>query len=223
MDRLLRPSIPRFYRKAGVLFIFMAKRFTATEKWSDPWFCGLKPMEKLFFFYLIENCDHAGIWKVNWPLVKFHLGTVAFDLSKFEGRIIQLSEDKWFMKKFIEFQYNGNLNPENRTHASVISILEKEGAYKVLARPLQGCKGTGTVLDKGTDTEGIVKGNQKILFLSTVYLTKEEHTKLIERFGEEGTKQRIYDLNNGIMSKGYKYKSHYHTILSWDRRKEVVK
>ena len=68
--------------------------------------------------------------------------------------------------------------------------------------------------------EGIVKGNQKELYLSAVYLTKEEHSKLINRFGDEGVKQRIYDLNNGIMSKGYKYKSHYHTILSWERRHE---
>lgn len=129
----------------------MAKRFTETKKWLDPWFCELKPIEKLFFFYLIENCDHAGIWQVNWPLVRFHLGTTSFDLSKFEGRILQLSESKWFMKKFIDFQYNGHLNPENRTHASVISILEKEGAYKGLTSPLQGCKDKDTVKDKGLD------------------------------------------------------------------------
>ena len=60
------------------------------------------------------------------------------------------------------------------------------------------------------------------LYLSSVYLTTEEHKKLIERFGEEGVKQRIYDLNNGIMSKGYKYKSHYHTILSWERRHDKL-
>ncbi len=44
---------------------------------------------------------------------------------------------------FIEFQY-GNLNPENRAHKSVIDQLVKyqikEGAYKGLTRPLQGCK-----------------------------------------------------------------------------------
>jgi len=53
-----------------------------------------------------------------------------------------------------------------------------------------------------------------------VSLTKEEHQKLIKKFGEQQTKEKIEDLNLGIGSKGYKYKSHYHTILNWHRRRE---
>jgi len=51
-----------------------------------------------------------------------------------------------------------------------------------------------------------------------VFLSKDEHQKLIEKFGVAGTEQRIKDLNYGIGSKGYSYKSHYYTILSWDRK-----
>jgi hypothetical protein len=123
----------------------MSKRFTATEKWLDPWFCSLTPIQKLFWMYLVDNCDHAGIWQVNWPLVKFHLGIDSIDKTVFKGRITELSKDKWFMPKFIDFQYNGVLNPLNRTHASVIALLKKEGAYKPLTSPLQGVKGTGKV------------------------------------------------------------------------------
>lgn len=57
-------------------------------------------------------------------------------------------------------------------------------------------------------------------YLSSVFLSKEEYSKLIDRFGQEGTEKRIYNLNNGICSKGYKYKSHYHTILSWESKNE---
>lgn len=53
-----------------------------------------------------------------------------------------------------------------------------------------------------------------------VFLTKDEHQKLVKKFGVKGTEQRIEDLNLGIGSKGYKYKSHYHTILSWQRKNE---
>lgn len=60
----------------------------------------------------------------------------------------------------------------------------------------------------------------KMKFLDAVFLTNEEHKKLVERFGEAGTAQRIAALNNGIMSKGYRYKSHYHTILSWEQKNE---
>ena len=60
----------------------------------------------------------------------------------------------------------------------------------------------------------------KVRHLSFVFLLKEEYEKLIIRFGEEGTSERIYKLNNYIGSKGKKYKSHYHTILSWESKNE---
>jgi len=53
-----------------------------------------------------------------------------------------------------------------------------------------------------------------------VFLLSDEFSKLIERFGERVTKEKIAELNEAIGSKGYKYKSHYHTILAWDRRKK---
>ncbi len=64
---------------------------------------------------------------------------------------------------------------------------------------------------------------EKRTHLGNVLLTDEEYQKLIERFGEAGTKYRIAELSEGIYSKGYKYLSHFHTILSWERRKEKEK
>lgn len=59
---------------------------------------------------------------------------------------------------------------------------------------------------------------KKIKFLDFVFLFKEEHEKLISEFGEDGCKQKIENLNLYIGSKGDKYKSHYHTILAWERK-----
>jgi len=53
-----------------------------------------------------------------------------------------------------------------------------------------------------------------------IQLTQEEYDKLVVRFGETITKDKIEELSIGIESKGYKCKSHYATILSWDRLKE---
>lgn len=53
---------------------------------------------------------------------------------------------------------------------------------------------------------------------NNVKLSEEEHTKLIEKFGQRGTGERIENVSLYIKSKGDKYKSHYATILSWDRR-----
>jgi hypothetical protein len=50
-----------------------------------------------------------------------------------------------------------------------------------------------------------------------VLLTDPEHEKLIERFGGAVVQDKITALDLGIQSKGYKYKSHYATILNWDR------
>jgi hypothetical protein len=58
----------------------------------------------------------------------------------------------------------------------------------------------------------------KQLFLEFVYLTDDEYGKLLDKFGEQGVKDRIEKLNNYIGSKGTKYKSHYHTILTWANR-----
>lgn len=99
----------------------------------------------------MDNCNHAGIWQVNWPLVQFHLGDFRCDRAKFGGRIIELRTDKWFIPKFINFQY-GALNPANRTHLSVMHLLEKEGPSKDLISPLLGAKDKDKDKDKDKET-----------------------------------------------------------------------
>lgn len=131
----------------------MPKRFTATEKWLDPWFSDLPLTDKMFWVFLLDNCDHAGFWQVNWRLVKFHIcEDFIFNENEFSGRIEKISEQKWFIPKFIKFQY-GVLNPANRVHKSAINILKKEGASKVLARSMLGAKDKDKELDKAQDKE----------------------------------------------------------------------
>ena len=43
------------------------------------------------------------------------------------------------------------------------------------------------------------------------------YKKLVEKFGEAGAKERIEHLSGAIASKGYRYKNHYATILTWER------
>jgi len=49
-------------------------------------------------------------------------------------------------------------------------------------------------------------------------MTREEHQKLIEQFGQAGALDRIENLSLYIASKGDKYKNHYSTILAWEKR-----
>ncbi len=55
-------------------------------------------------------------------------------------------------------------------------------------------------------------------FLDFVLLTNDEHEKLISKFGKTETLEWIERLNEYVGSKGKKYKSHYHTILTWSRK-----
>lgn len=53
-----------------------------------------------------------------------------------------------------------------------------------------------------------------------VLLTDDEHAKLVTQFGEKGAVERIRDadLYFGSKGNGDKYKSHYLTILNWERK-----
>lgn len=64
----------------------------------------------------------------------------------------------------------------------------------------------------------MIKNVKKNIYIDFVKLTDEEHAKLIDLFGEEGTHQRIQNLNDYLGAKGDKYKSHYHTLMMWERK-----
>ena len=61
------------------------------------------------------------------------------------------------------------------------------------------------------------ESKDKNTYLDFVKLTDEEHQKLKDKFGAT-LNDKLQALNDYIGSKGVKYKSHYHTILSWERR-----
>lgn len=59
---------------------------------------------------------------------------------------------------------------------------------------------------------------QKKKYADFVTMAEEEYNKLVEQFGEQGTKDRIENLNFYKGSKGVTYKSDYMTVLNWDRK-----
>ena len=106
----------------------MAKRFSDTDKWKKPFIRSLQAPYKLFWLYILDDCDHAGIWQVDMEIANIKLGeslTIETALSQFGDKIKVFDNgEKWFIKDFIDFQY-GELNPKNRVHESVLSILKK--------------------------------------------------------------------------------------------------
>ena len=106
----------------------MAKRFTDTDKWKKAFLRKLPLKYKLFWLYLLDDCNHAGIWEVDLEVASIKIGLQldeADTLKHFEKKIVVIDDgNKWFIPSFIEFQY-GELKQSNRPHASVINELIK--------------------------------------------------------------------------------------------------
>lgn len=142
------------------------KRFTATEKWSDPWFRKLSPRLKALWLYLCDACDHAGIWQADFELASFIIGeeVTMDDLNRhFEGRCVLLAKGRIFIPGFIEFQYGLELNPENSAHRGVIRALETAESglskkylapSKPLPSPCQGAQDKDKDKDKDSERNG---------------------------------------------------------------------
>lgn len=124
-------------------------------------------------------------------------------LRKVENEVHEL-----FKNKRIEGEW---FKITNSDICEIKSIIEKtyvndNGTY--VKRTMQR---TGN--ENENENKDIIK--DKILHLDTVFLTENEYQKLLTKYGSDKTEKAIDILNNAIMSKGYKYKSHYHTIIGW--------
>ena len=109
----------------------MAKRFTDTTKWNEDWFLELPIQHKLFWIYICDNCDYAGIYKPNKKLFQFCVGydikEIDFlqNINRNKKRIKVLKNGRWYLLGFISFQYGKNLNSNSKVQKNVIKLLEE--------------------------------------------------------------------------------------------------
>jgi len=125
----------------------MAKRFTDSRKWDDEWYLNLHKDHKLLWVYLLDKCDHAGFFKPNMKMLNFCLDATYKEkdiLNIFKDRIKVVTNAKWFIPKFILFQY-GELSKDSHFHKKIITTL-KENRVSI---PYQ--QGINTLKDKDMD------------------------------------------------------------------------
>lgn len=81
-----------------------------------------------------------------------------------------------------------------------------------------GISGEKTPQSKVKESKGEKSKEEKHAhgIFQNVFLTADEFKKLQDKFNGS-VEKKIDALSEGIASKGYKYKSHYATILTWDR------
>lgn len=109
----------------------MAKRFTSTEIWGEDWFLDMPNDYKLFWYYILSNCDHSGLFKVNLRSfcglleVKINTDEALKYFNKDKDRIQEITKNLWFIKDFFVFQYGTTFNINNRLHASIKAIYDR--------------------------------------------------------------------------------------------------
>ena len=134
---------------------------TDTDKWKKRFLRELKPQHKLLWFYILDDCNHAGIWDVDIEVASIRVGEeLIYDMlpQAFLDKIVIFDNgDKWFIPDFIDFQY-GELNPNSNVHKSVIALLEKYN----LQGYVKGSQGVETTLQDKDKDKDIVKVKAKV-------------------------------------------------------------
>ncbi len=103
---------------------------TDTDKWKKRFVRELSPQHKLLWFYILDDCNHAGIWDIDLEVASIRIGCELNDCntwlgSVFGDKIVVFDKgEKVFIPDFIDFQY-GELNPNSNVHKSVIQLLER--------------------------------------------------------------------------------------------------
>lgn len=118
----------------------MSKRFTDTEKWKKRFIKSLDPVLKLLWIYITDTCDNAGVWHYEPEIAEVRIGA-SVDWSKardaFASKVyIFDAGEKWFIPSFVDFQCKGELNPNNRFHASIIRELDRYGLQSIYEKYL---------------------------------------------------------------------------------------
>lgn len=121
----------------------MSKRFSATEIWDEDWFLDMPNEYKLLWYFMLANCDFAGIYRVNLRTfrglvevsVTSERALVYFNAGK--QRIRVLKENLWLIEDFFVFQYGPTFNINNKLHESIQLLYNK---HSIDLRSIRGLR-----------------------------------------------------------------------------------
>jgi hypothetical protein len=113
----------------------MAKRFTDTDKWRKSFFKSLTSDYKLLWLYITDDCNHAGLWFVDLEVASLRIGAdynYQDCIDNFQDKVVEISNDMWFIPSFLEFQYGSKLSKKNNVYVSIEKVLNKYNLHKYL-------------------------------------------------------------------------------------------
>lgn len=167
----------------------MGKRLTATEKWDKAWFRKLTPRHKALWQFLIDRCDQAGMWEIDFDSASHFINDVTpiteADIKIFGTRVERYSTEKLWIVDFVSFQC-GELSEKSPAHKPIFKLLKK---YNLLNRVLATLshrvqeieikieKDKEVELEKEEEKETFGEKTENFIFIQKVYTN--EKVKLI--------------------------------------------
>ena len=198
----------------------MAKRFIDTGIFRDSWVSELSKNGKLFFVWLITNCDHAGVIDLHFKNAENETGIVGFRNSfetlkkEFGNRLVWIRDNYYFLPKFVTYQYPKGLSESVKAQASVIAILRKHELFDNSLGTVKKEFNNSliTVQDKDKDKD---KDNTEEVYRSFDHLsiTQSDFDKLIKVYGVDKVNDILDRIENHSGNK--KYRSLYLTASNW--------
>lgn len=147
----------------------MSKRMTDTGKWDKEWFIDLPIKMKCLWFYILDKCDLAGIWDVNFKGASFHIGQSIREsecLKYLGSQFIIIDEKHWFIIDFIRFQNGWPLNEKSPVHKKIIELLNQK-EIEITTNNTLYHRVSNRVLDRGI-VEVKVKDEVKVKVIAEV-------------------------------------------------------
>jgi len=190
------------------------KRFTETLKWQDPWFRRLSSNAKMLWLYIIDHADHIGLVEIDEEFVSQDCGLKIADkhITELGDRIELVSGRKYYIPKFIQFQY-GTLSESCPAHKKVIQSVKNNSLF---------CDSLGyhypstRVLDRVTDTLQDINKDKDM-----------EEDKEEDKNGNEakGTAEdfKSYSVSLGLTQNDGEFLHSYFEGNGWMRGKSPIK
>lgn len=206
-------------------------RMVRTVIWEDEWFFDRSADAQRLYLYLItnKNTEISGIYRLPLREIAMYMKIKKDEdvLKLFQELLPKVSYvDGWVViPKYPEHQ---NVANNVKVQMSIEKYLKSVPAHildiksEIINHKSEAMHSLSIHYPKKEQKIEKTQENKDIYGeFKNVKLTKDEWGKLGEKLGIATRDQLIDELDTGIESKAYKYKSHYATVLSWARMKKV--
>lgn len=176
----------------------MAKRFTATEKWDKAWFRKMSPRHKALWQFLIDRCDQAGMWEIDFDSASHFINDVTpitkDDIKVFGSRVEMYSSEKLWIVDFVSFQC-GELSERSPAHKPIFKLLKK---YNLLNRVLDTLSNRVQEIEKEIEKELEPEKEEE----KETYGQKTENFVFVQKVYAHEKIKVIYDLQLFFSARG---------------------